>query len=79
MWPCIRIAMKREMQHMLCPVPFKYPMFTGTLHFSSMDSWGAIRDLDEEVNWVERNQVLSKADHILLLESARVRGWCIAV
>ena len=38
-----------------------------------MDSWDAIRSLDEEENWVERNRVLSKTDHLVLIEYAKVR------
>lgn len=34
--------------------------------------WDAIRGLDEEENWAERNRVLSKKDHLELMESAKV-------
>ncbi len=37
-----------------------------------MDSWEAIRSLDEEENWTERNRVLSKDDHLLLNDYAKV-------
>ena len=37
-----------------------------------MEGWEAIRGLDEEENWAERNRVLSKKDHLQLVESARV-------
>lgn len=37
-----------------------------------MANWEAIRSLDEEENWVERNRVLSKADHLEIVENAKV-------
>ena len=43
------------------------------LESSNMDTWDAIRDLDEGTNWSERNTILSMSDHFLLLEFARVR------
>lgn len=41
-------------------------------HVVQMDSWEAIRSLDEEENWLERNRVLSKSDHMMLLDCAKV-------
>jgi len=54
---------------------------TGKVYWSrlfggKMDGWNAIRDLDEEVTWAERNAVVSKTDHFNLLESAKV---CVCV
>jgi hypothetical protein len=37
-----------------------------------MANWEAIRCLDEEENWIERNRVLSKADHVEILANAQV-------
>lgn len=37
-----------------------------------MANWEAIRNLDEEENWSERNMVLSKEDHLDLMKAARV-------
>ena len=37
-----------------------------------MANWDAIRSLDEEESWSERNRVLSKADHQELVEAAKV-------
>ena len=36
------------------------------------DSWDAIRVLDEEENWAERNRVLSRSDHEQLVKCAKV-------
>ena len=38
-----------------------------------MEGWDAIRDLDNEENWAERNRVVSRTDHLQLMESAEVR------
>ena len=35
--------------------------------------WQEIRKLDEEENWTERTQILTKEDHTLYLEVAKVR------
>ena len=35
--------------------------------------WQEIRKLDEEENWTERTQILTKEDHKLYLEVAKVR------
>lgn len=37
-----------------------------------MANWEAIRSLDEEENWSERNSVLSKTNHVELMEVAKV-------
>ena len=37
-----------------------------------MDTWDAIRSLDEEENWTERNRVLSKTDHLENIQCAKV-------
>ena len=37
-----------------------------------MDSWDAIRSLDEEENWTERNRVVSKTDHLENIKCAKV-------
>lgn len=34
--------------------------------------WQVIRNLDEEENWTERTQVVTKEDHELYTEAARV-------
>ena len=39
-----------------------------------MDSWEAIRSLDEDEKWTERNLVVSKADHLEFMECAKVKG-----
>ena len=36
-------------------------------------AWQEIRKLDEEENWTERTQILTKEDHLLYLEAAKVR------
>ena len=36
-------------------------------------AWQEIRKLDEEENWTERTQILTKEDHKLYLEVAKVR------
>lgn len=38
----------------------------------TMANWEAIRSLDEEENWVERNRVLSKTDHLDIVANAKV-------
>lgn len=38
-----------------------------------MDTWDAIRSLDEEENWTERNRVLSKVDHLENIKCAKVQ------
>ena len=38
--------------------------------------WQEIRKLDEEENWTERTQILTKEDHTLYLEVAKVRKMC---
>ena len=37
-----------------------------------MANWEAIRSLDEEELWCERNRVLSKADHLDIVNNAKV-------
>jgi hypothetical protein len=36
------------------------------------DSWEDIRKLDEEELWIERTQVVTKEDHLLYFEIAKV-------
>lgn len=45
------------------------PYSVGLLH-----GWQAICELDEEENWTERTQVVTKEDHKLYSETARVRN-----
>ena len=37
------------------------------------DSWDEIRKLDEEELWIERTQVVTKEDHLLYFEIAKVQ------
>lgn len=37
-----------------------------------MANWEAIRSLDEDENWVERNRVVSKNDHLETVDNAKV-------
>lgn len=39
-----------------------------------LHGWQAICELDEEENWTERTQVVTKEDHKLYSETARVRS-----
>ena len=40
-----------------------------------LHDWQAIRNLDEEENWTERTQVVTKEDHELYTEAARVMNY----
>ena len=40
---------------------------------SEESRWRMIRELDELENWTERNQVVTKGDHVINCESSRVR------
>lgn len=40
---------------------------------SSREAWEYIRELDEVENWVERNRVVPKSDHLLYTKCAQVR------
>ena len=37
-------------------------------------AWEDIRKLDEEQNWTERTQVVTKEEHNLYIETAKVRN-----
>lgn len=51
------------------PVCHTIPYSTGLRH-----NWEEIRRLDEEQNWTERTQVVTKEDHKLYAGIARVRN-----
>ena len=46
---------------------------------SMEDQWEAIRDLDEKENWIERTAVLSRDDHLQLLQCAKVCGGVCSI
>lgn len=58
--------------HALLPAVLKAPQNTPFSLEVTMANWEAIRSLDEEENWVERNRVLSKTDHLEIVANAKV-------
>lgn len=56
-------------------VSFKNSPVRHTIPYSGVSSgdWQEIRKLDEEENWTERTQIVTKEDHKLYTEAARVR------
>ena len=42
-------------------------------------NWEEIRKLDEEQNWTERTQVVTKKDHKLYIDIARVKNTSVLI